>query len=220
MDIDMRYFPPNLYSYPRHVFNKGEIVNVVTNKWQSGWANKNTDDFIKIIRYRYNKIEDFDKTFFERYKDVLNKICQKVQVAAKKDLIEIIKKQAYVNFNKPNEDYFDRLKYKSSFQFINAFDVIVRVSPKTGALDFYLQYNWKKLQIARSAENGLNLHMGVGTGGRVIDVRMDLPDILNESMELQYGRRRIGHWIETFDSWFRTYGEQLFLRLCRDEGLI
>ena len=74
-------------------------------------------------------------------------------------------------------------------------------------------------------------HISVVDGS---DVRQRLPDILNTPIKYYYyesydRKKRVsryhravrkGRWYETFDKWFRTYGEQLFLKLCRERGLI
>lgn len=202
------------------------IVYPKRHRFGREWKRKDTSDNIRLLRYRYNKINDFDEYFVEDYEEELEEICDILSECATDNLQRLIKERAYADSISPS--------YVRTDTFPDAFEVEVSVSVRTGALHFDIIFYYDYLQdYAVDDSSGWELppHISVVDGS---DVRQRLPDILNTPIEYYYyesydRKKRVpryhravrkGRWYETFDKWFRTYGEQLFLKLCRERGLI
>ena len=203
------------------------------------WKRKDTSENITLLRYRYNKISDFDEYFVEDYEEELEEICDIVAEKANKELTRLISERAYVSYTSP---YYIRTE-----EFPDAFEVDVSVSMKTGALHFDLIFYFDYLQ-SYSFKDDIETGKYVSDEGSFSwslpahksldgqDMRQRLPDILNtpadylvvndvnttgKTKKTTYKKMiRKGRWYETFDKWFRSEGEQLFLKLCRERGLI
>jgi hypothetical protein len=187
------------------------------------WKRKDTSDNITIMRYRYNKIDESLVDFSRSFLEGLDEVCLDVEDRANEVLRRIVAQMAYVQYT-TGED--DQVSYIPTLEFPESLNVIVSVGIDSGALHFDIEFNYRDLSVESYDHDFLPAHASIE--GR--DVREDMADILNTPItyydwdykheNLRPRGERKGRWYEMFDRWFRSYGEQLFLKLCRERGLI
>ncbi len=221
------------------------IVHPKKYRFGREFKRKDTSEYIKLLKYRFNKINDFDEYFLEDWGEKLAEIIDELSTMANDKLRDLIEERAYV-------ENMSEIYYKRTDQFPDAFEVDVYIDEKFGHLHadiiFYYDYldtreygytqgrlGEESAHLIERKTRGLPSYKSVVDGR---DMRRKMPDILNTPIKytwvkpLSYkdkknGSKRTRHkavrkgrWYQEFDKWFRGEGEAQFLKMCRERGII
>lgn len=213
----------NVPAKKRH-FSKGEYIN---GYWFAKQQKDNNDAFVQAQRYKQKAINAMIPGFWEAYSEKLNVVCSILAEELMQKLKELILERAYTNSY--NSDYWYENGHKPTYEFANAWEVIVYVG-KTGTLHFDMKYNWQNLSVdvapRNKGDNNLShysLHAGTFGNARGLDMREALADILNMPSSVMYiysVKTRRGRWQEAFLNYCRTDGVTRFRNLCQDYGIL
>lgn len=213
----------NVPERKRH-FSKGEYIN---GYWFAKQQKDNNNDFIRAQRYKQKAIDTMVPGFWEAYANSLNIVCALLSEELTQKLKDLILERAYTNSS--NSDYWYENGHRPTYEFANAWEVIVYVG-RTGTLHFDMKYNWQDMDVdvAPRNENNNNLshyslHAGTFGNARGRDMREALADILNMPSSVTYvysTKTRRGRWQETFLQYCRSDGVARFRSLCQDYGIL